>query len=188
MLKVIKKIVKFGIIVAPAVYATYKYIKAIDSDSYKEKYTKREEAKTANNNEEVEKITKEMKEELIPAVKTLKKTVQYYGVLYILSVIASIKLNTKNYVVVNNIIDLKTGNDVISIFNRHSVKWINHLNGVYHISHVSLRDIINVIMKEGTKGTWKDVIFTISMFMRGKSISFTGPDVSSLSIYREVTV
>jgi hypothetical protein len=188
MFKVIKKIIKFGVIIAPAVYATVKYIKAIDSDSFTEKYNKRKEAIVNNSTEEAEIITEEMHEELKPTVETLKKTVRLYAILFILKLIISTKLYSKNYVVVNNIINLDTGNDVINIFNRHSSKWLSRMNGVYHISHISLRDVINVIMKEGYKGTWKDVIFAIGMLMRGKSISFTGPDVSSLSIYREVSV
>lgn len=186
MFKVIKKIIKFGVIIAPAVYATVKYIKAIDSDGFTEKYNKRKEAIVNNDSEEVENITEEMHEELKPAVETLKKTARLYAILYILKFIISTKLDSKNYVVVNNIINLETGNDVINIFNRHSSKWLSRMNGVYHISHISLRDVINVITKEGYKGTWKDVIFAISMLMRGKSISFTGPDVNTLSIYREV--
>lgn len=188
MFKVIKKIIKFGVIIAPAVYATVKYIKAIDSDSFAEKYNNRKEAIVNNNSEEVEKITEEMHEELKPAVDTIKKTARLYAILYILKSIISFKLNARNYIVVNNIIDLDTGYDVIRIFNKYDTKWFNKMNGVYHISHISLKNIINVITNEGEKGTWMDIMRAIFTLSKGHTISFTGSDVSSLSIYREVSV
>lgn len=186
-MNIIKKIAKIGIIVAPAVYATVKYIKAIDSDSFTEKYNKRKEAKAANDNEKVEEITKEIHEEIEPAVKTIKTVIKLYNALYILN-----KLNTlyhyytdDNYVCLNGLINIDTKQDVINIF-RKSSDWTKYMKGSAHISTISLKKVIGSIYESG--GTFKDVITSLRRFRKGVGISFMGDSVKFMDIFIQTPI
>lgn len=187
MFKVIKKIIKFGVIIAPAVYATVKYIKTIDSDSYGEKIKQRKEAMNNNNREEVENITKEMHEELEPAVKTVKTVIKLYNALYILN-----KLNTlyhyyidDNYICFNGLVNIDTKQDVINIFRKTS-DWTKYMKGSVHISTISLKKVIDSIYESG--GTLKDVITSLRRFRKGVGISFMGDNVKLMDIFVEMPI
>jgi hypothetical protein len=187
MLKIIKKIVKFGIIVAPAAYATYKYIKTIDSDSFTKKYTKRVKARVNNDSEEVAKITKEIHEELEPAKETFKTVFKFYNALYILTRLSALYhyYTDDNYVCLNGLVNIDTKQDVINIFRKTS-DWTKYIKGSVHISTISLKKLIDSIYESG--GTLKDVITSLSRFRKGVGISFMGDSVKFMDIFVETPI